>query len=339
MVARVAINGLGRIGRATLKSVLEEPALEVVAVNDVAPADNLAYLLHYDTAYGRFGERVVARDSTLSLGTRTITVVNEEDPGRLPWRDLEVDLVFECTGAFRREQDVRRHLDAGARRVILSAPPKDDLTTVVYGVNHDEGTGAEVVSCASCTTNCIATVMEVMDRRLGVQKATMTTVHAYTSSQELVDGPAGKWRRGRAAAANIVPTTTGAAGATARTVPAVAGRFDGVALRVPVAVGSIADIVCLTGRETTVDEINDIFREEAAGDRYRDVLGVTEEPIVSSDVIADPRASVVDLTMTGVTAGDLVKVMAWYDNEWGYAQQMVRHALAMVGEPVASGRA
>ncbi|HEX6237448.1 MAG TPA: type I glyceraldehyde-3-phosphate dehydrogenase [Acidimicrobiales bacterium] len=339
MVARVAINGLGRIGRATLKSVLEEPALEVVAVNDVAPADNLAYLLHYDTAYGRYGESVVARDSTLSVGTRTITVVNEEDPGRLPWRDLGVDLVFECTGAFRREHDMRRHLDAGARRVILSAPPKDDLTTVVYGVNHDEGTGAEVVSCASCTTNCIATVMEVMDRRVGVQKATMTTVHAYTSSQELVDGPAGKWRRGRAAAANIVPTTTGAAEATARTVPAVAGRFDGVALRVPVAVGSIADIVCLSGRETTAEEINDIFREEAAGDRYRDVLGVTEEPIVSSDVIADPRASVVDLTMTSVTAGDLVKVMAWYDNEWGYAQQMVRHALAMVGEPVGSARA
>lgn len=338
MAARVAINGLGRIGRATLKSVLAEPALELVAVNDVAPVENLAYLLHFDTAYGRYGEEVRAEDSSLSVGDRTIRVLNEKDPAHLPWADAGIDLVFECTGVFRKEADLRKHLDAGARRVILSAPAKDDLTTVVYGVNEADGIGLDVVSCASCTTNCIAPVMEILDRRFGVRKATMTTVHAYTSSQELVDGPAGKWRRGRAAAANIVPTTTGAATATARAVPSVSGRFDGVALRVPVAVGSIADIVCVTDRATTVDEVNSVFREEGESDRYRGVLGTTDDEIVSSDVIADPRASIVDLTMTQVTDGDLVKVMAWYDNEWGYAQQMVRHAVAMVGEPAGSRR-
>jgi glyceraldehyde 3-phosphate dehydrogenase len=334
MPARVAINGLGRIGRATFRSVLEQRALELVAVNDVAPADNLAYLLRYDTAYGRFGESVTAADSTISVGDRSVRVLNEKDPARLPWSDLDVDLVFECTGIFRTRNDAGRHLQAGARRVVLSAPAKDDMATIVYGVNQDDGAGVEMISCASCTTNCIAPVMEVLERRIGMQKATMTTVHAYTAGQQLVDGAAGRWRRGRAAAANIVPTSTGAAQATAKTVPSIKGRFDGVALRVPVPVGSIADIVCVTSRSTTADEINDIFREEAASDRYRGVLGVAEDPIVSSDVIADPRASVVDATLTTVTAGDLVKVMAWYDNEWGYARQMVRQALATVGEPV-----
>ncbi|HEX5996585.1 MAG TPA: type I glyceraldehyde-3-phosphate dehydrogenase [Jiangellales bacterium] len=338
MAARVAINGLGRIGRATLRALLEERGLELVAVNDVAPADNLAYLLRYDTVYGRLPDEISAADSALSVGGHTIRVLNEKDPARLPWGDLDVDVVFECTGVFRTREDVDRHRRAGARRVILSAPAKGDMTTVVYGVNQGDGVGVEVVSCASCTTNCIAPVVEILDRHVGVRKATMTTVHAYTSSQQLVDGPARKWRRGRAAAANTVPTTTGAAEATAKAVPAMEGRFDGVALRVPVPVGSIADVVCVTSRPTTVDEINDIFREEAAGDRYRDVLGVNEEPIVSGDILGDRRASVVDATLTTVTDGDLVKVMAWYDNEWGYAQQMVRHALATVGEPVPSGR-
>ena len=333
MVARVAINGLGRIGRATLKSVLREPRLELVAVNDVASIDNLAYLLRYDTAYGRLDGTVAVADSTLTVAGHDIKVLNEGDPGRLPWRDLDVDLVFECTGVFRRSAELRAHLDAGARRVILSAPAKDELTMVVYGVNGDEATGMEIISCASCTTNCIAPVMEILQRGIGIEKATMTTVHAYTSSQQMVDGPAQKWRRGRAAGANIIPTTTGAAEAAARVVPAMDGRFGGVALRVPVIVGSIAEIVAVASRDTTVDEINNLFRTEAEGERYRGVLGVAEEPIVSADIIADPRASVVDASMTAVIGGDLVKVMAWYDNEWGYAQQMIRQALAMVGEP------
>ena len=332
MAARVAINGLGRIGRAILKSILDEDRLELVAVNDVAPIDNLAYLLRYDTAYGRLDSAVAVTDSTLTVAGRQIKVLNETDPGRLPWRDLNIDLVFESTGVFRRSAELRAHLDAGARRVILSAPGKDELAMVVHGVNDDEAIGADVISCASCTTNCIAPVMEILHRGIGVRKATMTTVHAYTSSQQMVDGPAQKWRRGRAAAANIIPTTTGAAEATARVVPAMDGCFAGIALRVPVIVGSIADIVAVTSRETTVDEVNNLFRAEAAGERYRGVLGVSEEPIVSADIIADPRASVVDATLTTVVGGDLVKVMAWYDNEWGYAQQMIRQALAVVGE-------
>lgn len=332
MGVRVAINGLGRIGRATLKSVLGERGLELAAVNDVAPIDNLAYLLRYDTVYGRADSTVSVADSMISVAGQQVKVLNEADPAKLPWRDLKVDLVFECTGAFRTAAELRAHLDAGARRVILSAPAKDELATIVYGVNEHDAAGQEMMSNASCTTNCIAPVMEILHRGIGVQKATMTTVHAYTSSQKLVDGPARKWRRGRAAGANIIPTSTGAAEATGRVVPAVAGRFDGIALRVPVPVGSIADIVALVSRETSVEEVNDLFRTEASSERYRGVLGVSEEPIVSADVIADPRASVVDATLTTVTGGDLVKVMAWYDNEWGYAQQMIRQALLLVGE-------
>ena len=333
MPARVAINGMGRIGRALLKLVLPEPALCLVAVNDVAPADNLAYLLRYDSAYGRLGVGVDAKDSAISVDGHTFKLLNESDPARLPRDDLGIDLVFECSGLFCQRDQMSKHLEAGADRVVLSAPAKDDVTTIVYGVNHDDAEGADLVSCASCTTNCIAPVMEVLSRRVGVQKATMTTVHAYTASQELVDGPATEWRRGRAAAANIVPTTTGACEATEKAVPAVAGRFDGVALRVPVTIGSIVDIVCLTSRATTKEEINGIFREEAATLRYRDVLGVTDEPIVSADVITDPRACIVDSDLTMVTDGDLVKVMAWYDNEAGYARQLVRYALSTVRDP------
>lgn len=338
MAARVAINGLGRIGRATLKSLLNEPELEVVAVNDIGEADNLAYLLAYDTVYGQADEEVGLEDGNLVIDGRSIKVLSEKDPSALPWGDLDVDLVFECTGVFTTGEKMRGHLEAGARRVVLSAPAKgdDDVVTVVHGVNSDDGVGVELVSCASCTTNAVAPVMEVLERRLGVRKATMTTAHAYTAGQELVDGPASKWRRGRAAAANIVPTTTGAAKATSKAVPSLEDRFDGVALRVPVAAGSIADIVCVVGRETSAEEVNEIFREEADTDRYEEVLGVTDDPIVSSDVIGDSHGSVVDLTMTQVVDGDLVKVMAWYDNEWGYAEQMVRHAVSMVTEPEAA---
>lgn len=333
MTTRIAINGLGRIGRATLRAVLEEPALELVAVNDIAPADNLAYLVRHDSVYGRSPREVRSDDSSLVIGDASIASFAEEDPARLPWGDLGVELVFECTGVFDNGDDMRKHIDAGARRVVLSAPAKDDTPTTVYGVDHDQHLDDELVSAASCTTNCTAPVMEVLTRHLGVAKAMMTTAHAYTISQELVDAPAKKWSRGRAAAANIVPTTTGAAKATALVVPALEGIFDGVALRVPVAAGSISDIVCVTERSTSVEEVNQIFRDEAAGDRYRDVLGVSEDPLVSSDVIADPRASLVDLNMTQVIGGDLVKVMSWYDNEYGYAVQMVRLATAMVAQP------
>jgi glyceraldehyde 3-phosphate dehydrogenase len=238
MTARVAINGLGRIGRATLKIVLDDPALELVAVNDIAPPENLAYLLKYDTVYGRYERSVEAADGSLEIDGRSYRVLSEKDPASLPWRELEVDVVFECTGIFTRKEDLQRHIEAGARHAILSTPEKGGgVSTVVHGVNA-AAPDAEVISCASCTTNAITPVVEVMGRRVGVRKAIMTTVHAYTSSQAIVDGPASKMRRGRAGAANLVPTSTGAAIATAKALPQSAGRFDGIAIRVPIPVGS-----------------------------------------------------------------------------------------------------
>jgi glyceraldehyde 3-phosphate dehydrogenase len=262
----------------------------------------------------------------LRIGDHDVILLHEPDPRRLPWGALHVDLVFECTGAFARRKDLVKHVEAGARFVILSAPARgDDIETIVHGVNAPPGAPA-LISCASCTTNCITPLMEILGRRLGVRKAAMTTVHAYTSSQRLVDGPHKRLRRGRAAGANLVPTSTGAAAATTRALPEFRGRFDGVAVRAPVAVGSRADIVVLTARPTTVDEVNRVFVEEAGTDRYRGVVGVTTDPFVSSDIIGDSRASVVDAGLTQVIDGDLVKLMSWYDNEWGYASQMVREA-------------
>jgi glyceraldehyde 3-phosphate dehydrogenase len=279
--------------------------------------------------YGRYGEEVRHEGDHLVVGSERYKKLAEKDPAALPWRDIDVDLVFECTGIFTKQPEPQKHIDAGARHVILSAPAKGDGEGpfVVHGVNE---VGDEpIVSTASCTTNCLAPVIEVVGRRIGLKKAVMTAVHAYTASQGLVDGPASKWRRGRAAAVNFVPTSTGAAKATTKALPEYEGRFDGVAIRGPVPAGSIADITTVTERATSVDELNGTFEEEAAGTRYSGVLGVTHVPIVSSDIIKDPQGSLVDLTMTQVVDGDLVKVMAWYDNEWGYAAQMVRHAKSM----------
>jgi glyceraldehyde 3-phosphate dehydrogenase len=326
-MARVAINGLGRIGRATLKIVMDTPGLDLVAANDLGTSDDVAYLLKYDTVYGRYGKTVeTTEDGSLVVGGHRLVLLREQQPARLPWQSLAIDIVFECTGAFTKREDLDDHIRAGAKYVILSAPSKsEDVETIVHGVNAPEGRTA-IISCASCTTNCITPVMEILGRRLGVKKATMTTVHAYTASQAMVDTQHKNARRGRAGAANLVPTSTGAATATARALPEYRGRFDGVAIRAPVAVGSVADIVILTARATTVDEVNRIFTEEAASDRYRGVVGVTTDPLVSSDIIRDSRASVIDLGMTQVVDGDLVKVMSWYDNEWGYSSQIVREA-------------
>jgi len=327
---RVAINGLGRIGRATFKILATNPDVEVVAINDLTPGENLAYLLNHDTVYGRYPNRVSAADGSLVMADRSYPLSAEPDPARLPWRDLGVDLVFECTGRFNRRQELSKHLQAGAKRVLLSAPAKDeDIPTVVYGVNvYDEKHGP-IVSCASCTTNCIAPIVEIIGRRLGLRKAVMNTVHAYTSSQAIVDGPNKTMRRGRAGAANLVPSTTGAATATTRALPPLRGRFQGTAVRAPVPVCSISDVVMVTERPTSVDEVNELFLDEARSERYAGVVGVTEDPVVSSDIIQDPRASIVDRDMTQVVDGDLVKVMSWYDNEWGYASQMVRQAVSM----------
>jgi glyceraldehyde 3-phosphate dehydrogenase len=329
MSIRVAINGLGRIGRAIMKLALDEPALDLVAVNDLADVDNLAYLLRFDTVYGRYAKPVLVEGSDLAVAGRKLRTFSIRDPSALPWKDLGIELVFECTGALTRREDLEKHILAGARFVILSAPSKDeDVETVVHGANVP-GAASAIISCASCTTNCITPIVEVIGRRIGFRKAAMTTVHAYTSSQSVVDGPNKRFRRGRAAGANLVPATTGAALATTRALPEHAGRFDGIAIRVPLPIGSIADLTFVASRITSVDEVNRILSEEAATQRYAGVLGVSRDPLVSSDIIGDPRASVVDLELTKVIDGDLVKIMSWYDNEWGYANQMVREAVAL----------
>jgi glyceraldehyde 3-phosphate dehydrogenase len=329
MGARVAINGLGRIGRAMLKRVVDEPSLDLVAVNDLADVENLAYLLRFDTVYGRYSKPVTVGGGNLVVAGKKLTTLRARDPLELPWQELGIQLVFECTGAFVRREDLERHIRAGARAVILSAPSKDsEVETVVHGANIQSGS-PQIVSCASCTTNCITPVVEVIGRRIGFQKAMMTTVHAYTSSQAIIDAPNKRFRRGRAAAANLVPAVTGAAIATTRALPAYAGLFDGIAIRAPVAVGSIADMTFLTSRKTSTDEVNQVLREEAETERYAGVLGVSRDPLVSSDIIGDTRASVVDLELTKVVDGDLVKIMSWYDNEWGYANQMLREGLSL----------
>jgi glyceraldehyde 3-phosphate dehydrogenase len=326
-MARVAINGLGRIGRATLKIVMDTPGLDLVAANEIASAEEVSYLLRYDSVYGRYDKSVSVVEDALVLGGHRLALLNEKEPSRLPWRALDVDIVFECTGAFTRRDDLAKHVSAGAKYVLLSAPAAaDDVETIVHGVNTPQH-GTTIISCASCTTNCITPVMEILGRRIGVRKAIMTTIHAYTASQNIVDGPHKHLRRGRAGAANFVPTSTGAAAATTKALPEFRGRFDGVAVRGPVPVGSLADIVVLAERHTSVDEVNRVFGEEALTDRYKGVLGASADPLVSSDIIRDSRASVIDLGMTQVVDRDLVKVMSWYDNEWGYSSQLVREAL------------
>jgi glyceraldehyde 3-phosphate dehydrogenase len=326
-MTKVAINGLGRIGRAALKVILDTAQLELVAVNDIVLAENIAYLLKYDTVYGRYEKTVEQDGENLVIGGKALRYFSEKDPSRLPWSSLGVDIVLECTGVFTKREDLEKHVQAGAKYVILSAPTKsDDVVTVVHGVNTVGG-DTHIIACASCTTNCITPVVEIIGRRIGIEKAIMTTVHAYTASQAIVDGPSKRFERGRAGAANFVPTSTGAAMATAKALPQYEGLFDGIAVRGPVTVGSLADIVLVAQRKTSVDEINQIFMEEAASDRYQDIIGVTEDPIVSSDIIKDPRASIIDLGMTRVVDGDLIKILSWYDNEWGFTNQMVREVI------------
>ena len=322
---------LGRIGRAALKILLDADGLDLVAVNDIADADNLAYLIKYDTVYGRYQREVSAVDGGLVIDGRRIPAFSERDPANLPWDELGVDLVLECTGVFTTADGLEKHVQAGASYVILSAPTSSEtVPTVVHGVNRPQGR-PQIISCASCTTNCITPVIEVANRRLGVERAVMTTVHAYTAGQQLVDGPSKSFRRGRAGAANLVPTSTGAARATTRAVPELAGRFDGIAVRAPIPVGSVADIVFVASRPTTIEEVNEVFRQEAATARYEGILGVSEDPLVSADIVGDPRAAVIDLELTRVVDGTLVKVMAWYDNEWGFTHQMIREARSILG--------
>ncbi|HEY4131508.1 MAG TPA: glyceraldehyde 3-phosphate dehydrogenase NAD-binding domain-containing protein [Gemmatimonadaceae bacterium] len=336
MSIKVAINGLGRIGRSILKLIVDEPAFDLVAVNDLAEPENLAYLLRFDTVYGRYSKPVAVAGDDMVIGGRTLRALSERETLDLPWKALGVDLVFECTGAHTTREDLEKHIRAGAHWVLLSAPSKaEDVETVVHGANVSDGASG-IISCASCTTNCITPIVEIIGRRIGFAKAVMTTVHAYTASQSVVDGSSKRFRRGRAAAANLVPSTTGAAIATTRALPEYKGLFDGVAIRAPIPIGSIADITFVTSRTTTADEVNRVLADEAVTERYSGVLGVSREQLVSSDIIGDPRASVVDLELTRVVGGDLLKVMSWYDNEWGYANQMVREAASVTGVRIRS---
>jgi glyceraldehyde 3-phosphate dehydrogenase len=329
-MARVAINGLGRIGRATLKVVMDTPELELVAVNDIADAENIAYLLQHDTVYGRWERQVSADNGALVINGESVPFLSERDPANLPWAKYNVDIVFECTGLFTTTEEAGKHAKAGATYVIVSAPTKSkDMPTLIHGVNTSDG-DVRVFSCASCTTNNAGPVMEIINRRIGIEKAIMTTIHAYTASQGIVDGPSKKdFRRGRAAAANLVPTSTGAAIAVTKAMPELEGKFDGVSVRAPIPVGSISDIVIVTSRDVTAEEVNDIFHEEARSERYKDIFGVTDVPLVSSDIIKLTLASLVDTAMTQVVGGNLLKVMAWYDNEWGYTNQMIRKAVTL----------
>jgi glyceraldehyde 3-phosphate dehydrogenase len=333
MPNKVAINGLGRIGRAALKLAVEHPELDVVAVNEIGSLDNMVYLLRYDTAYGRYERHVEAVEGKLVIDGKPLVYLSERDPGQLPWGDLGVDLVLECTGRFTEREDAEKHVRAGARWVVLSGPTKSpDVPTIIHGVNRPDGQ-TQIISCASCTTNNITPLVEILDRHFGVEKALLTTVHAYTATQALVDSPGGAkdLRRGRAAAQSFVPSSTGAATATAKALPAMQGRFDGVSVRGPVVVGSISDVVFVLARDTTADEVNDVLRQEASSDRYRGILDVADDPLVSADIVKDPNASIVQLDLTRVVGGNLVKVMSWYDNEWGFTSQMIQVAVQQLG--------
>jgi len=325
---KIAINGMGRIGRAALKVILDTPELELIAVNDIVSAENIAYLLKYDSVYGIYEKTVSFNGQSLVVDGEKISYSSIRNPEELPWKEHQVDLVIESTGLFTSMENAEKHIKAGAKTVVISAPTSSiDVPTIVHGVNSEQG-NTSIFSCASCTTNNIGPIVEILGRRIGIKKAIMTTVHAYTASQGIVDGPSKKnFRMGRSGTANIVPTTTGAAIATTKALPEYAGKFDGVAIRVPIPVGSLSDMTFVTERKVTVEEVNAILKEEASTPRYAKVLDTTTEPVVSSDIVKSPYASVVDFGMTKVVDGDLLKVMAWYDNEWGFTNQMIRQIL------------
>ena len=321
----IAINGFGRIGRAALKLILEDETMELVAVNDLMTVENAAYLLKYDSVYGIYDKEVKIQENSLVVDGRKIRFLNEKEPANLPWKDMNAEIVIESTGFFTKQEDAEKHIHAGAKTVVISGPSKSkDTPTVVHGVNTKDGKTA-VFSCASCTTNNVGPVVEVIDRRIGIRKAILSTIHAYTASQGIVDAPSKKdFRMGRAAAVNLVPSSTGAAVATTKALPQLEGKFDGVSVRTPVPVGFISDITLVAARNTTPEEINNILLEESQTDRYRYVLQVSDEPLVSSDIVKSAYASIVDSKLTRVVDGDLVKIMAWYDNEWGFTNQMIR---------------
>ncbi len=328
---RVAINGFGRIGRAFVRQAYGRSELEVVAVNDLGSLESLAYLLKYDTVYKQAPFDVVAKDGGLVIDGKKVAFVSEKDPAALPWKDMDIDVAIESTGFFTDYEKAKAHIDAGAKHVVISAPAKGDDSigaTILMGLNEEKFGTCPVTSNASCTTNSASPVIAILDEAIGIERAILSTTHGYTASQALVDGPSKKdLREGRAAAQNIVPSSTGAAIAVTKAYPLLEGKFDGISLRVPVPAGSIADITFVAKHATTVEEVNAALKKAAGEDRWKATFSVTEEPLVSSDILGNPHASIADLAMTRVVDGTLVKVLAWYDNEAGYTHSLIEHAI------------
>lgn len=324
-MVRIAINGFGRIGRNAFKIAFDRNDAEIVAINDLTDAPTLAHLLKYDSNYGIYSKEVHAEGEDLVVDGKRIRVLSEKEPANLPWGEMNVDVVIESTGFFTDPTKARAHIDAGAKKVVISAPAKGEgAKTIVLGVNEDEVTiDDQIISNASCTTNCIAPVMKVLEDNIGIDKAMMTTIHSYTASQKLQDAPAKDLREARSAAENIVPTTTGASKAAALTIPSLKGKFNGLSVRVPTPVVSLSDITAVTKRDTSVEEINEMFKKAAADPYYQGILDATEEELVSIDFRGNSHSSIVDLKLTDVIGGNLIKVVAWYDNEWGYSNRLV----------------
>ncbi len=332
MTVRVGINGFGRIGRCVFRAAMGNDDFEVVGINDLIPEDNLAYLLKYDSVHGRLENDVEGKKGALTIDGREIPVTAIKDPSDLKWGEFGADVVLESTGLFTDAEDARKHLEAGAKKVIISAPATNEDYTVVLVVNDDglDPKSHDIVSNASCTTNCLAPVVKVLHEEFGVENGLVTTVHSYTNNQAVLDSPAGKWSRGRAAAENIIPTTTGAAKAVGKVLPELDGRLNGMAMRVPTPNVSVVDFVANLSREVTEDEVNAAFERAARGE-LKGILGYTETPLVSRDFNGDPHSSYVDATSTMVVEGSLVKVISWYDNEWGFSHRMIELAFK-IGE-------
>jgi glyceraldehyde 3-phosphate dehydrogenase len=340
MALKVAINGFGRIGRAFVRAAHDNRDIEIVAINDLGEIENLAYLLKYDTAYGKAPFEVTTHRiewrTLLVVDGREIPVYKEKDPASLPWKDLGVDIVVEATGAFTDYAKAKVHLGAGAKRVVITAPAKGDAAaagikaaTVLLGINEDALIDCDISSNGSCTTNAAAPLIEILHEHIGIEKAMLNTIHAYTASQTIVDMPDAKeWRRGRAGAQNIIPSSTGAATAVTEVVTDLKGKFDGIAMRIPVITGSVADVTFIAKRATSVEEVNGILRLAAEDERWKKVFTVSSEELVSHDIVGSTHASIADLTMTRVVDGTLVKVCAWYDNEMGYTHALVQHVIA-----------
>lgn len=337
---KLGINGFGRIGRQAFKLALDHPELEVVGINDLTSPTALAYLLKHDSNYGYFNRDITADENHIIVEGKKIPVSAEKDPAKLPWKALGADVILECTGRFTSSEKSAGHLEAGAKRVIISAPAKDEGTTktILLGVNEDQYNGEAIISNASCTTNCIAPVTAVLHSKFGIEKMMMTTIHSYTAEQNLVDGPppgehSNDMRRARAAAENIVPTTTGAAISTTQVIPELKGLFNGLAFRVPTPVGSLSDFSVLIKKQTTIEEVNQVFIEASNNPLYKGKLVVSDEQLVSSDIIGNPASCIIDLSLTQVVDGNFVKVIAWYDNEFGYSNRLVEQAI-LVGQSI-----